>query len=101
MPKNSKQNSQINQILLKNSLINCYPCLEEYLEVIEILRNIQKDQATQIDDIKNKMPINRKNSNYEHASEWLKTLNGITTGINMSLKNYNDLETKFKNENIE
>ncbi|CAG8785666.1 18811_t:CDS:2, partial [Racocetra persica] len=66
---------QMNQILLENSLINCYPCLEECLEVIEILRNIQKNQATQIDDIKNKIPINRKNPNYE--------------------------QTKFKDENVE
>ncbi|CAG8692531.1 9371_t:CDS:2, partial [Racocetra persica] len=52
----------------------------EYLEVIKILRNIQKDQASQIEEIKNRI---------------------ITTGINISLKNYNDLETKFKDENIE
>ncbi|CAG8594461.1 35576_t:CDS:2, partial [Racocetra persica] len=47
----------------ENSLVNCYPCLEERLE--------------------------------------LKTLNEITIGINMSLKNFNDLETKFKDETIE
>ncbi|CAG8830487.1 11397_t:CDS:1, partial [Racocetra persica] len=55
-------------------------------------------QASQIEEIKDKMPINRKNVNYEYASEWLKTINRITTGINMSLKNFNDLETKFKDE---
>ncbi|CAG8559703.1 31050_t:CDS:1, partial [Racocetra persica] len=91
----------MNLILLENSLVNCYPCLEEYLEMIEILRNIQKDQASQIEEIKIKMPINRKNVNYKHASEWLKTLNRTTTDINMSLKNFNNLETKFKKENVE
>ncbi|CAG8541364.1 11016_t:CDS:2, partial [Racocetra persica] len=68
--------------------------------VIKILRNIQKDQASQIEEIKNKFPINRKNPNYEY--EWLtKTLNEINTGINMQLKNFNDLKTKFRDKCVE
>ncbi|CAG8850038.1 27849_t:CDS:2, partial [Racocetra persica] len=57
----SKKEWQMNLILLENSLINCYPCLEEHLEAIKILKNIQKDQASQIEEIKGKISINKKN----------------------------------------
>ncbi|KAF0441060.1 hypothetical protein F8M41_004014 [Gigaspora margarita] len=51
---------QLNLHILKNSLVNCFPTLEEHLGIIEIRKKIQNDQNNQIVLIKEKLPMNRK-----------------------------------------
>ncbi|CAG8848411.1 1488_t:CDS:1, partial [Gigaspora margarita] len=39
---------QLNLHILENSLVNCFPTLDECLGIIEILKKIQNDQNNQI-----------------------------------------------------
>ena len=60
---------QLNLHILENSLVNCFPTLDERLGVIEILKKIQNDQNNQIVLIKEKLPMNRKHSAFKRVNE--------------------------------
>ena len=93
---------QLNLHILENSLVNCFPTLDERLGVIEILKKIQNDQNNQIVSIKEKLPMNRKHPAFKRVNEWLeKYYKGVNTGISMEIKNLKDLEVKFVKKSIE
>jgi hypothetical protein len=90
---------QLNQNILENSLVNCFPTLEERLNVIDILKKLQTDQFKQVNVIKDKMPINKKNTNYERVSEWMeKNFKGVNIGVSMMSKTLSELEKKILKE---
>ncbi|CAG8819851.1 23155_t:CDS:1, partial [Dentiscutata erythropus] len=62
---------QLNLEIFQKSVEKCFPDTDDCLSFLESLEKLQNEQIALISQIEEKMPINRKNKNYDIAKQWL------------------------------